>query len=503
MCGIMGVHGKHTSEFEAALALLAHRGPDGRAIQQTGQAALGHTRLAIVDVAGGQQPLSNPDQSRWLVCNGEIYNYPQLRAQHDRYPYKTNTDSEIILTLYEAYGEEAVRHLDGMFAFAIADGDQLFAARDPLGIKPLYYGIHNGSFYFASEIKALQESVEHIQEFPPGHYYITKRGFVRYYNMMWVGRDAARIHAQPPQLEAISQTLREAVRKRLMADVPLGVFLSGGLDSSIIAALVAEFLPNVHTFSVGVKGSEDLRYGRMVADYLGTQHHECLYTIENMVAALPDVIYHLESFEPSLVRSAIPNYFLARLASQYVKVALCGEGADELYAGYQYLNQYQDTHQLHEELIHLTSELYNLNLQRCDRMTMAHGLEGRVPFLDTEFIRLSLSISPEHKVVSDQRMEKWLLRKAFEHVLPAEVVWRVKKQFSQGAGSAFVFEQMAEDEISDAAFHGEAAAICAETGYQIRSKEELFYYRELRRKLKNPSAVSLVRQWRGEPKLII
>jgi len=478
MCGILGTYGKCSPDLETPLNLLAHRGPNGRIIQHLPNGSLGHARLSIVDLEGGRQPMNDAHGRRWLICNGEIYNHQQVRAEFSDYPFKTKSDSEVILALYERYGPAGtVPRLDGMFAFALLTEDEIVLARDPLGIKPLYYGWEGDTLHFASEIKALQDRVKQVQEFPPGHWFSTATGFVQYYE---VDTSAARVTAGSDDSPSYIRTgLQTAVHKRLMADVPLGVFLSGGLDSSIIAALVRDSLEAVHSFAVGVADSPDLHFARQADAFLGTRHHEYIYTPQAMIAALPDVIYYLESFDPALVRSALPNYFLARLASDYVTVVLAGEGADELYAGYSYLKRYGSGEKLHRELVEITGELHNRNLQRLDRMTMAHGLEGRVPFLDVKFIELSFSVPSEQKVRSG--VEKWVLREAFKDALPPEIVWRTKQKFSQGAGSAFIFERIAASEIDNEQFSRETNRIFTETGHHIQSKEELYYYRVFRR----------------------
>lgn len=489
MCGIIGAYGEQLGLVDSGLSLLKHRGPNGSDIHAMPRGVLGHTRLAIMDVEGGHQPMSNPDASRWLVHNGEIYNHRALRQQHRDYPFKTQSDSEVILALYERYGPDCVRMLDGMFAIAILDHDGLFLARDPLGIKPLYYGWRGDTLYFASEIKALQGVVDDVIEFPPGTWYSTRHGFVQYYDVRALAEQPPQ--ADAPSLDSVRECLKEAVRKRLMSDVPLGVFLSGGLDSSIIAACVADALPHVHSFAVGMEGSEDLARARQMAKMLGTQHHEYVYTVSEMVDVLPEVIYYLESFDPALVRSAVANYFLARLASEYVTVVLSGEGADELYSGYSYLKAIPTPEALHQELVEITSELHNRNLQRLDRITMAHGLEGRVPFLDVAFIEQAFSVPISQKLYGEARIEKWALRKAFEPVLPAEIAWRKKEKFSKGAGSAHVFAQLANAEIAEAEFAAETRRILDETGCAVKSKEELYYYRIFRDHFK-PSVTRLV-----------
>jgi asparagine synthase (glutamine-hydrolysing) len=426
-----------------------------------------------------------------LICNGEIYNHPELRQRYADYPYQTYSDSEDILAVYAQHHETTTAQLEGMYAFAIMEGDLLFLARDPLGIKPLYYGSDGTTFYFASEIKALQDIVGAVQEFPPGYVYSSRHGFIQQYDL------SAAIEAVKPSNVItpfdVRKQLQHAVHTHLMSEVPLGVFLSGGLDSSIIAALVKQEIPDLHSFSVGVEGSEDLLYARQMARYLGTHHHEYIYTPTEMIAVLPEVIYYLESFDPALVRSAVANYFLARLASQYVKVILSGEGADELYSGYSYLKHIETPQALHTELVASTGELHNRNLQRLDRMTMAHGLEGRVPFLDRQFVEFSFAVPTEFKLYREGALavEKWILRKAFEDLLPVEVAWREKQKFAEGAGSAHIFEQMAAAEITDEQFQAERQQLLDETGHRIHSKEALYFYRVFRRFFK-PSVVPLV-----------
>lgn len=479
MCGITGAYGAVWQGEQAALDQLRHRGPDGQGITEFADGYLGHSRLAIVDVQGGQQPLADHTGTRWLVCNGEIYNHPQLRDRYSSYPYRTTSDSEDILAVYAQQGHALTAQLEGMYAFALRDGADLLLVRDPLGIKPLYFGRDGATLYFASEIKALQSVVKDIVEFPAGHGYSTRRGFWRYYSLE---EDAcyslpnARITPADVRAE-----LELAVRSHLMSDVPLGVFLSGGLDSSVISALVARELPKVHSFSVGMADSRDVAFARQVAQHIGSTHHEEIYTEADMIAVLPEVIYYLESFDPALVRSAVANYFLARLARQHVTVVLSGEGADELYSGYSYLKALPTPQALERELLEITSELHNRNLQRLDRMTMAHGLEGRVPFLDRRFVEFSFTVPLELKLYGTEQIEKWVLRKACEDLLPHDIVWRPKEKFAEGAGSAHVFARLAEQAISDEQFAQDVAHAREETGHLIRSKEELYYYHVFRR----------------------
>jgi asparagine synthase (glutamine-hydrolysing) len=391
----------------------------------------------------------------------------------------------VIIHLYEEFGPESVKLLDGMFAFAIFDGDELFLARDPLGIKPLYYAKYGESFYFASEIKALHD-LGTVYEFPPGHWYHSAIGFQKYFEVQATTEpklksDSGKVDQfQDTDLELtatrIQDCIRNAVFKRLMSEVPVGVFLSGGLDSSIIAYLAKEGLERLETFSIGMDGGEDLYYSDIVAKFIDSKHHRRIISQDEILKALPEVIYYLESFDTALVRSAIANYFLAELAKDSVKVVLSGEGADELYAGYHYLKNFNRSEDLNRELIQITAELHNTNLQRTDRMTMAHGLEGRVPFLDLESLELALSLSTSIKLSTtpSRSVEKWILRKAFEGLLPDEVVWRTKQKFSKGCGSAEVVKQLAEAQISDAEFEGEKY-VC--DSIKLKSKEELYYYR--------------------------
>jgi asparagine synthase (glutamine-hydrolysing) len=493
MCGIAGIHGKSEDDLDPLLVNMRHRGPDGKAVVKFDGGSFGHVRLAIVDVEGGEQPIVNEANGHWLVCNGEIYNHQMLRDQLPDYDYQTESDSEVILALYERYGVDSVNHLDGMFAFALWDGTSLYMARDPLGIKPLYYGWNNGALHFASEIKVLQGQVDEVHEFPHGHWYHTEHGFQPYYNVASVIAGAH--HAETPTFERIRETLSEAVRKRLMSDVPLGVFLSGGLDSSIVAAVVAGEMDHLHSFNVSIEGKgEDRHYARMVSDYLGTEHHEYIYTLDEMIDILPTVIFHLESYDPSIIRSAIPNYFLAKLASEYVTVVLSGEGADELMSGYHYLKDFTTPEALQQELVRITDGLHDCNLQRLDRMTMAHSLEGRVPFLDTQFIALAATVDLNQRLHPDTGIEKWALRKAFEGYLPDEVIWRKKSQFAEGAGSAETLVDVAEREISDAAYAVEKERFEAETDRELSGKEELYYYRIFRRYF-DPQVAALIRRW--------
>jgi asparagine synthase (glutamine-hydrolysing) len=476
MCGIAGVYRQEApAVVEGMLEKIAHRGPDGRGVRDVSAGTLGHTRLAIIDVEGGRQPMGFEDT--WIVFNGEIYNYRELAQQHLKdVDLRTHSDTEVLVQLYRKFGPQAVELLDGMFAFALLQGDELFMARDPLGIKPLYCGERDGALYFASEIKSLSLVSDKVREFPAGHWFRSNEGWHSFYEIDAYGKAAI---PETEAIKAIRGTLADAVQKRLLADVPVGISLSGGLDSSIVALLADAGTEHLHSFAVGMQGSEDLRAAREVAALLGTRHHERIYTEEEMLAALPDVIYHLESFDPALVRSAIPNFFLAEMASKYVKVILTGEGADEIYAGYDYLRAYENPKMLQKEMVDITSALHNTNLQRADRMAMAFGLEARVPFLDLEAVGLGLGLPPQWKTHRG-KPAKFLLREAFRGELPEDITSRPKQKFSKGAGSSDVIARKVDGEISRKDFEAERARLLYEWNYRLPNKEALYYYRILR-----------------------
>ncbi len=480
MCGIAGSYPTASPEHvRRMVARLRHRGPDGAATVDTPAGNLGHTRLAILDIAGGQQPLG--DGRSWISFNGEIYNHQDLCRRHlgDQL-LRTRTDTEVILHLYTLLGSQCVGLLDGMFAFAILSEGELFLARDPLGIKPLYIGTRGATLYFASEIKALAQLTDDIHEFPPGCWWHSVHGQTRYYSVGASQPVEDIIATEEQAYAAIQAVLRAAVHKRLMADVPVGISLSGGLDSSIVALLARESVERLDSFAVGMAGSTDLAAARKVARFLGTHHHEFIYTEQDIHDALPEVIYHLESCDPALVRSAIPNYFLARLASDYVKVFLTGEGADELYAGYGYLSALDEPSALQAELVAITGALHNTNLQRADRMSMAYGLEARVPFLDVKSVALGLALPAKWKGHGQGKPEKALLRRAFADRLPAEIATRPKQKYAAGAGSLGIGAQLANATISDTVFVGERERLHTQWNYRLLNKEALYYYGILR-----------------------
>jgi asparagine synthase (glutamine-hydrolysing) len=488
MCGITGIWGEDDKALtRLIMESLIHRGPDASGIVSRPRATLGHRRLSIMDPEGGHQPIFSEDKSIAIVSNGEIYNFPSLKEALSRsHAFSTSSDSEVPLHLYEDAGCNMVKRLDGMFAFILTDGQELFAARDPVGIKPLYYGKSGSRKVFASELKALSGRATEVKEFPPGSFYHTRVGFQKYRSLP---RAAPEERPIDQWCELIRETLERAIKKRLMSDVPLGAFLSGGLDSSIIAAVARSYMDEMHTFSVGLDGSRDLMAARMVAKHIDSIHHEYVFTRDDIQRYLPEIVFYLESFDQDLVRSAVPCYFVSRLASKYVKVILTGEGADEIFAGYSYYKAFDRTMPLHEELYRSVSSLYNINLQRVDRLTMAHSIEGRVPFLDLEMIELGQRI-PSHWKIRQLRngthVEKWILRKAFEDLLPADIVWRTKEQFDEGSGTTDVLADLVDYFMPQNEAKEHAAA---HKDDRIRSHEESVYHKLLSEAYVDPSTV--------------
>ncbi|MBA2579953.1 MAG: asparagine synthase B [Thermoleophilaceae bacterium] len=488
MCGIAGAFGHPDEEVvREMMAVLGHRGPDDEGTHQarSTDGVLGHTRLAIMDPQGGHQPIVDRNGARAIIANGEIYNFPKLRPQlSERHSFDTDSDTEAILHLYGEHGTDAVDHLDGMYAFAILDEQGLMLARDPVGVKPLYYGRSNGTLLFASELKALAGHCPEVSEFPPGTLYHSGSGFHRFYDVPDIAPERDKSVEQ--WCQEIRSTMERCVEKRLMSDVPVGAFLSGGLDSSVIAALARRHKQELHTFAVGIEGSGDLEAARRVADHLDTIHHEYVLTADEIADALPAIVFHLESFDQDLVRSAIPTYFTSRMAKGEVQVILTGEGADELFAGYDYHKQVEPREQLQRELRRSVKALHNINLQRVDRMTMAHAVEGRVPFLDREMIALGQRVPPELKLHGDPLEEKWILRKAFEDLLPEEIVWRKKEQFDQGSGTSDVVAEIGARGMSaDQASAHRAAYPEA----RLRSDEEAYYHSLLLEAFEHPEPV--------------
>ena len=480
MCGIVAEHGgSDSSALERMLERLTHRGPDDHGTVRVGDAWLGHRRLSIVDLESGAQPLVCERGGLALVGNGEIYNHEELRAMVPAERFATASDNEVALHLIDLAGPRALSALNGMFAFVAAGEDGRFvAARDPVGIKPLYWARRDGIVRFASEMHVFDpEWQPDVEPFPPGHAWTPEDGLVRFAAAVPEPGDAP---GPELQVSGTREVLVEAVRRQLMADVPVGVFLSGGLDSSLVAAIAARVLSEqgqrLLTFAVGTPGSPDLAAARRVAEHIGSLHHETTYTAADALAALPDVVRAIESFDPGLVRSAVPNFILARETARHVKVVLTGEGADELFAGYDYLGDFQDPQALHDELVRTVESLHNLHLQRCDRVTMAHGLEARVPFLDRQVIAWALRLPPEAKLAGPGVPEKRLLREAFAGWLPDDLLWRKKAEFGDGSGARDVLSAATAATISDAELASERHAIDP----PLRTKEELAYFRIFR-----------------------
>lgn len=470
MCGIAGMFGNSDKNLlRKMLDVMVHRGPDEMGMHIDDNLAVGQTRLSIIDVSSGRQPIYNEEKNGMVICNGEIYNHLILRKKLENHSFRTYSDTESILHLYEEIGEKSVELLDGMFAFNVNLDNTQFLARDPIGIKPLYYAEKDDAFYFASEIKALLKITNDIHEFPPGYTYSNKDGFRKYYS---VPTFQGKILDQKTATKITIESLSKAVEKRLMADVPIGVYLSGGLDSSIVTALARKSIPELLTFSVGVEGSNDIEYADKTAEYLDTNHNQYVYDEDEVIKNLREIIYYLESFDYALVRSAIPNFFVSRLTQGKAKAILAGEGADEVFSGYHYLKGLQGN-ELYNELWRITSSLHNLNLQRCDRMTMVYSIEGRVPFLDIDLINIASRIPLDYKFGPDLT-EKWILRNGFKKIIPKMVATRRKEKFSKGAGSINFLKEFSEEQISDTEFEK------AKNKSHVRSKEELYYFKIFR-----------------------
>jgi asparagine synthase (glutamine-hydrolysing) len=492
MCGIVVVHDPEGPDADLGRRMLeriSHRGPDGTGSRVVGPTWLGHVRLSIVDLDAGAQPLPS-GEGHWAVVNGEIYNHAELREASAR-DFRTDSDSEAALAAAIVDDPEALGDLRGMFAFAVADErGRLVVARDPVGVKPLYWARLGDATLFASEIRAFDP--EHralVEAFPPGYRW-TSDGDLHPFRALHVA--GPELADRDEAVTLLRETLVTAVRRRMMADVPIGVFLSGGLDSSLVAAIMARHSGDahgpVHSFAAGTADSSDLAAARRVADHLGLVHHERVYDADEVVDVLPEVVASIESYEPSLVRSAVPNYLLAEDAARTVKVVLTGEGADELFAGYDHYRDLPEA-SLRAELVRNISSLHHLNLQRCDRVTMAHGLEARVPFLDRDVVNLAARMPVEWLLPGQHGEEKALLREAFTGWLPEDLLWRPKEQFGDGSGTADVMA-------------GRVDALVPETDWRDqrvgslpapRSREELAYQRMFAEKLEGVPASLLGR----------
>ena len=500
MCGIVGLWDvASAAEVGTLLSNLVHRGPDGRGTAELAPGrAFGHQRLSIVDLETGAQPFvqtAADGRVRCLVANGEIYNAPDLRDELAHAPFTSASDSEVILHLLDG-DAGAVDRLHGMFAFALAEGDELLLGRDPLGIKPLYVGTVDGGTVFASELKALPAGTADARALPPGSTLSSVAGPHRYAEVPDTAPAPEGSTTPEAAAARVREVLDQAVVARLMADVPVGAFLSGGLDSSAICALLRQHVDDLHTFTVGLEGSPDLVAARVVAEHLGTTHHEHVLTADEVAAAVPEVVVALESFDQDLVRSAVPTWFVSRLAAQHVKVVLTGEGADELFAGYAYHKAITDPVALQAEARRSIGELHHVNLQRVDRMTMAHSLEARVPFLDTRMIATALALPAEMRLPTVGGIEKTLLRMAVDDLLPHDIVWRDKAQFDEGSGTADLLPTL--EHLSDGIDLDAYRA--AHPGTDLRSVEECGYHQMLARGVDHPEVVlPTVARWADRP----
>src|SRR5918997_3080888 len=487
MCGIVAAFGEvDAGKCERMLNRIQHRGPDDTGILTLDSAWLGHQRLSIVDVSRGRQPLANGDGTAWIVGNGEIYNHEDLSAKLPPGMLQTRSDTEAALHLVMRDGPASVAELSGMFALAMVttSGNGL-VARDPMGVKPLYWIDGADGTMFASELRAFDpEDRPRVASFPPGCLWSPAAGVVRYADSVPVEVRPARRAKQPiwdrGTLEKVRDSLVLSVRRRMMSDVGVGVFLSGGLDSAIVAAIAAreahargEELP---TFAVGTEGSGDLVAARRVAEHIGSDHHEVVATAETIGEALDHAVEVIEHFDPALVRSAVPNLLLAREAAKKIKVVLTGEGADELFAGYDYIHtpEFAEPEALHGELVRSIEQLHHLNLQRCDRTTMFFGLEAREPFLDPEFVRTALALPSEWKSLDGGRPEKALLRDCFSGWLPEDLLRRGKEQFGDGSGAGEVLAALAAEKAEQA--DPGRAEVVAPDSWPLRSDEEVSYY---------------------------
>lgn len=501
MCGIVAIFNirQQTAELrQKALQMsrkIRHRGPDWSGIYCGGSAILAHERLAIVDPESGRQPLMSPDGKVALAVNGEVYNHRDIRRRYaGRYAFMTGSDCEVILALWRDKGPALVDELSGIFAFALYDEqtDEFLIARDPIGVIPLYMGTDDdGTVYVASELKALEGFCKQYEAFPPGHYYYSRDGHAKqYYNRDWADYDAVKDNGA--DTEELRQALEQAVRRQLMSDVPYGVLLSGGLDSSVISAVARKFSatrvesggrdeawwPRLHSFAVGLRGAPDLAKARLVADHIGTVHHEINYTLQEGIDALSDVIYFTETYDVTTVRASTPMYLLARfIRSMGIKMVLSGEGADEVFGGYLYFHKAPTPRAFHEETVRKLSRLHQYDCLRANKSLAAWGVEGRVPFLDKEFLDVAMRLNPKAKMCPGRQIEKRVLREAFADLLPDEVAWRQKEQFSDGVGYSWIdtLRGMAETAVTDSQMSRAAERFAVNPP---RSKEE-YMYREM------------------------
>ena len=501
MCGIVTVFETGVDQQSLRPEILKmskkirHRGPDWSGIYCGRNAILAHERLSIVDPESGGQPLKTDDGKVILAVNGEIYNHRELRKRYEgKYNFLTGSDCEVILALYRDNGADFLEELNGIFAFALYDEENDFymVARDPIGVIPLYMGTDaKGRKYFASELKALEGVCDVIEPFLPGHVYDSRTGEMRrWYSRDWETYDAVKDNTT--SIPELRQALEDAVKRQLMSDVPYGVLLSGGLDSSIISAVAAKYAPNriaadgqttaywprLHSFAVGLKGAPDLAAAKKVADHIGTVHHEINYTVQEGLDAIRDVIYFTETYDVTTIRASTPMYLLARvIKSMGIKMVLSGEGADEIFGGYLYFHKAPDARAFHEETVRKLSKLHLYDCLRANKALSAWGVEGRVPFLDKEFLDVAMRLNPADKMAGRQKMEKWVLRKAFEDMLPHSVAWRQKEQFSDGVGYSWIdsLKEITSSQVTDEMMKNAARRFPINTPM---NKEE-YYYRTI------------------------
>ncbi len=501
MCGIIGVFDIKTDPQALRAQVLEmskkqrHRGPDWSGVYCEAGTVMAHERLAIVDPQSGRQPLFSPDGRLALAVNGEIYNHKELRQKYcPDYPFQTQSDCEVILGLYLEKGIDFLDDLNGIFAFALYDKEKntWLIARDHMGIIPLYQGRDaHGNYYVASELKALEGVCNKLEEFPPGSYLHGPDGVItKWYQRDWVSYDVVKDNTSEENV--LRKPLEDAVHRQLMSDVPYGVLLSGGLDSSIISAIAAKYAamrietddtqvawyPRLHSFAIGLIGSPDLKAARVVADHIGAVHHEVHFTIQEGLDALRDVIYHLETYDVTTIRASTPMYLLARvIKSMGIKMVLSGEGADEIFGGYLYFHKAPNARAFHEETVRKLGKLHLYDCLRANKSLAAWGVEGRVPFLDKEFMDVAMRLNPADKMTGEGKIEKYILRKTFEDYLPASIAWRQKEQFSDGVGynwidslKALTAREVTEQQIANAKYR-----------FPINppmSKEE-YYYRSI------------------------
>jgi asparagine synthase (glutamine-hydrolysing) len=515
MCGIVGVFDLKVNHMELRTSVLKmskklrHRGPDWSGIFYCEKAILAHERLSIVDPQSGKQPLYSKDCNLILAVNGEIYNHQEIRKKYkDSYEFLTHSDCEVILPLYRDKGPAFLEEMNGIFAFALYDKEKdcYLIARDHIGIIPLYIGWDQfGNFFVASELKALEGVCNKIEEFPPGHYLYSAEGTMKkWYQRDWMEYEA--VENNQTSISDLRAALEASVHRQLMSDVPYGVLLSGGLDSSIVSAVAKKFAPKrietqdvseawwpqLHSFAVGLEGSPDLASAKKVAAHIGTIHHEINFTVQEGLDAIRDVIYHIETYDVTTIRASTPMYLLARvIKSMGVKMVLSGEGADEIFGGYLYFHKAPDARAFHEETVRKLSKLHLYDCLRANKSLAAWGVEGRVPFLDKDFMDVAMRLNPGDKMITKERMEKWVLRKAFEDYLPASIAWRQKEQFSDGVGYNWIdtLKALTSKEISDEQLTN------AKYRFPINppmSKEEYFYRSIFTEHFPSDSAASCV-----------